>query len=414
MSRSKAPGERRAEKRLRRRQRRPVRFRRLLALLAVAAACVLIGFHGGTASYLLFWATLLPPFLALIWRLTALRRFRAEIRADARSALRGERLGCTLTLINESILPIPLLSVSMGGERLRFDETDSKRISLAPREVRTLRFSPQCVHCGKTKIGAAELVLGDPFALTERRLAAQETVRVEPRLLRLAQLLIAQQEEREQRPAPQMYLGERTPSGELRAYQPGDDVRRVNWKVSALQGRPILRDTEPESRDELVLLPDLRDALPPDEEGYLAEDSIRDGSLALADWFLRRGVPLYVLPDERRAVTVRTGEDLQRLRRLMSGDCFSGLRRPDEMMEKDLAQGHPARRYILLTWQFDELLLQRAARCIALGAHVALLCIGGGPELQAQAEGVGRLEFHQISARHDIFAVLSGGEEGAV
>ena len=55
-----------------------------------------------------------------------------------------------------------------------------------------------------------------------------------------------------------MYFGDRTPSGELRAYQPGDDVRRVHWKVSALQGHPMLRVTEPVSRDELVLLPDLR------------------------------------------------------------------------------------------------------------------------------------------------------------
>lgn len=63
---------------------------------------------------------------------------------------------------------------------------------------------------------------------------------------------------------------------------PGDDVRRVNWKVSALQGRPMIRDTEPQSRDELVLLPDLRDALPAGEAAYLAEDSIREGSLAQA------------------------------------------------------------------------------------------------------------------------------------
>ncbi len=44
----------------------------------------------------------------------------------------------------------------------------------------------------------------------------------------------------------------------------------------------MIRDTEPQSRDELVLLPDLRDALPAGEAAYLAEDSIREGSLAQA------------------------------------------------------------------------------------------------------------------------------------
>lgn len=395
-------------------RRLPRRLPRVLTLLCVAAAAVLIGFRGGTASYLLFWATLLPPLYALVWRLTAARRFQAVLRTDAPGAQRGDRLGCTLLLINDSPLPIPSVSFRMGGERLQFEETELRRVSLSPGEVRELRFTPLCLHCGRTELGAAELRLGDPFALAERRLSAMKALRIEPRLLRLPQLAITAPREREQRLGPRTYLGEKMPSGELRAYQPGDDVRRVHWKVSALQGRPMLRVTEPESRDELVLLPDLRGALPAGEAGYLAEDSIREGSLALADWYLRRGIPLYVLPDERRALAVRTAEDLMRLRALMCGDCFTGSRRPDEMMERDLASGRPVRRYILLTWEVDELLLRRAARCIALGAEVTLLCIGGGEELRSQAEAVQRLEFCQINARRDIFSVLSGREEGAL
>ena len=111
---------------------------------------------------------------------------------------------------------------------------------------------------------------------------------------------------------------------------------------------------------------------------------------------------------------MRGGEDLLRLRERMSGDCFNGIRRTDEMMERDLAKGRSVLRYILLTWEVDELLFRRAARCIALGAEVTLLCIGGGEELRAQAEAVNRLEFHQINARREVYAVLSGGEEGAL
>ena len=403
--------ERRLLRRQRREQRRPLRRQRLLVLLTVVGAAVLIGFRGGTASYLLFWATLLPPFYALVWRLTAGLRLQASVRPDAATARRGERLGCTLLLINDSPLPIPALSVRMGGTRLRFEETNEARLSLAPGEMRKLRFTVLCTHCGKAELGAAELRLSDPFGLLERRFSVMEPLRVTPRVLRLPRLLIAKPEQYEQRPGPRTYLGERIPSGELRAYLPGDDVRLVHWKVSALQGRPMLRATEPESRDELVLLPDLRGALPAGEAAYLAEDSVREGSLALADWFLRRGVPLRVAPDERRALLVRTGEDLLKLQELMSGDCFTGIRRPDEMMERDLAQGRPVRRYILLTWEVDEALLRRAARCISLGAEVTLLSIGGGRATQTQAGTVQRLEFHQINARHGVFAVLGGGEE---
>ena len=423
MSRRAMRRAKREERRLRRRERRPLRLRRLLSLLSVIGAGVLIGFRGGAASYLLLWATLLPPLYALVWRLTAGRRFRALMRVDAPSALRGERLGCTLILINNSPLPISALAFRLSDGRVRFEETGEQRVSLAPGEVRELRFTPLCVHCGKAELGAVSLRLWDPFALAQRQLCALESAIVEPRTLRLPRLLIAPPEELEQRRSPQMYLGERTPNGELRAYQSGDDVRRVHWKVSVLQGRPMLRAMEPESRNELVLLPDLRASLPTGEAGYLAEDSIREGTLALADWFLRRGIPLRVQPDERRAVTIRMGSELLRLRAMMSGDCFTGERRSDEMMELDLAAGHAVRRYILLTWEFDEALLRRAARCISLGADVTLLYIaaderlprdGGEGDLREQAvQSVSRLEFHQISARRDVYAVLSGGEGGS-
>ena len=135
MSRDKTKRIQRKEKR---RQRRPLRIRRLLALLAIAGAGVLIGFRGGTASYLLFWATLIPPLYAVIWRLTAGRRFSAVMRTDAPDALRGERLGCTLRLVNNSVLPIPAVSYRMSGGRLRYDETEGERVSLAPGEAQRI------------------------------------------------------------------------------------------------------------------------------------------------------------------------------------------------------------------------------------------------------------------------------------
>ena len=98
----------------------------------------------------------------------------------------------------------------------------------------------------------------------------------------------------------------------------------------------------------------------------------------------------------------------------MSGDCFTGRARTDEMLEKDIAAGRPVRRYILLTWEADEALLRRVARCITLGAEITLICIGGGKELRSRAETVQRLEFRQVNARRDVIAVLSGGEGGAI
>lgn len=392
-------------------KRRTLWLRRGLAALAVAACAVLIGYRGGAASYLLFWASLLPPVYALLWRLDTGRRFQVLVRVAEPQALRGDRVRCALVLVNRGFLPVTDLYLSLSGVKLRFDGVAELRETLRPGEAREQGFTLLCLHCGEAGV-CAEAVLRDPFGLTERRLAAVESLRVLPRTRSLSKLLIAPPEEREQRTRPRTYLGERSPSGELRAYQPGDDVRRVHWKASALQGRPMLRTLEPEGKETLLLLPDGRASLPEGAAGWLAEDSIREGTLTIADYFLRHAIPLGVRADRDRGVRVTGPEDLRRLYALMSGDYFVGAARPDELMELDLSGQTPARRYILLTWEADEALLRRCARCLGLGAEVTLLYIGEDPGVRERADAVRRLDFRQISRRRDVLAVL-GGEGGA-
>ena len=208
-----------------------------------------------------------------------------------------------------------------------------------------------------------------------------------------------------------MYLGDRVPNGELRDYLPGDDLRRINWKVSALQGRPVLRVVEPEDRDELVLLPDARAELPGGAAGWLAADSVLEGTLALADHMLRRGLPLRVLPYLERELTVRDQEGMKRLQALCAGRFFTGSQRPDALMEMDLARSRSGRSYVLITWLMDEALLRRAARCQELGAELTLIYVGSDPAAAEMASTMQWLHFHRITERQDILTLLGG--EGA-
>ena len=387
-------------------------LRRGLCALSVLGGAVLIGYRGGVAAWLLFWACLLPPLLALVWRLVGLRRLRALARTAEEEPEHGASVDCVLTLVNASPLPMTDLRLRLTDGKLRFNGTPLElRLSLAPGEARDLRLSLLCRHCGDATVGAETIWALDPFGLSCRRLNALTGLRVRPRTARLERLLVTPPPETLNRRSSQMYMGERVPNGELRSYIPGDDLRRINWKVSALQGRPMLRVTEPEDRDELVLLPDSRAELPDSPAGWLAADSVLEGSLALADYFLRRRLPLRVLPDTGKEITVRAPEDLRRLQALCAGRFFTGTRRSDELMELDVAQSRVGRNYVLLTWALDEALLRRAARCQELGATLTVIYVGDDHDAATTAAGLGWLRFHRVTERRDILTLLGG--EGA-
>jgi uncharacterized protein (DUF58 family) len=87
---------------------------------------------------------------------------------------------------------------------------------------------------------------------------------------------------------------------ELREYQPGDDLRKIDWKVTARMGYPITREYEPERGQNLFLLLDAG-RLMENRIGTLSRfDHALSASLALAFAGLQQGdrVGLVAFADE--------------------------------------------------------------------------------------------------------------------
>ncbi len=393
-----------------------ITIRRLLCAAAILAGAVLIGYHGGSAAYLLFWAAVLVPLLALLCRAIFRRSLLITLKTETQQVLRGERVPCALELRNRGFLPIPEIRIRLVSGKLRMptDEDPGEiRCALQPGEFKSISFAPVSLHCGMGTVGAEEIRVRDFFALTELKLSRTEDILVQPRTRHAETLLVAPPQEAERRRRARSYYGDTTPDGQLRAYLPGDDVRRIHWKASAQQRSLIVRQFEPEPKSELVLLPDARAVLPDDPAGWFAADSILEGTLCIADYYLRQEITLRVIPDARRSLTLYSLSDFSHLRQLCSEDFFVGGERPDELLARDMASGGIGP-YILLTTAVDEELLRRLSRCISLGVEVILLCIGVSGASAALARAQTQLPVYFVTPQRDVFTVLSGGSEGGV
>lgn len=100
-----------------------------------------------------------------------------------------------------------------------------------------------CQQRGVFHLGPWEVVSGDPLGIFRVRweLPTQRTVLVYPRVMRLPQLTLprgtAAGQTRELRPSP---VEEVTAAG-VRAYRPGDPLRRIHWLMTAHRGHLISR-----------------------------------------------------------------------------------------------------------------------------------------------------------------------------
>ncbi len=396
---------------------RGMMIRRLLCAVSVAACAVLIGFRGGTASYMLLWASLTIPLFAASYRRIITESLRINFHISDHTVLRGERTRGTLIFSNESALPISDVRIRLTSGKIRFAETEQELVcSLKPREIKRIEFELECLHCGMGTVGSDEIVISDIFSLSRKKFKALGSIQVQPRAQHIQDLIVAPVREVERQRVARSYFGDTMPDGQLKAYLPGEDVRRIHWKASVLQGKPIMRNLIPEPKNEIVLLPDARGSLPAGEAGWVAEDSVIEGTLAIADYFLRHNIPLRVLPDEARAVNVFTPSNYLRLYDICASNFFSGDLRPDEILERDISARSGSRSYIILTWELDEDFIRRCSSIIDVGAEVTVVFIGDSPQARNLATVERRIAFYQVTAQNDIFAVLSGssGIEGAV
>jgi hypothetical protein len=254
-----------------------------------------------------------------------------------------------------------------------------------PGETKELKFDLECLHCGSDIVGAELIRVQDIFALSEYHFREVKSIDILPRNRHLQDLTIAPVCEIERRRTGRTYFGNSIPDGQLRP------------------------------KSEIVLLPDIRMNLPDGQAGWLCEDSVIEGTLVIADYFLRHNISIRVVPSRNYTLNVSTASDYMMLYNVCSTNFFSGSERPDSILSRDIAVSGGKSSYIIITWELDEAFIRRCSECIDLGSDVTVVYIGEDGDAKKLSQVERRLSFYQVTAQNDIFSVLSGTKvlEGA-
>lgn len=382
-----------------------------LCLGAIVAAGTLIDYHGGAASYLLFYSSLLIPLLSFVYSWIAAATVKVHFEPDKHRMVKGEHCPCTLSLINQGVLAFPKVTVRLSAGRFRFaGEQQTLTCTLGPHQRLDLPLELECFHCGLDFAGAEKVELFDLFGFHSRKMDSLARIGVLPRLPHLTDLVVAPGTEKPGRRSGWQYKPADMPDGQIRPYLQGDDLRRVHWKATALQGQLMMRSFVTEPKSEVVLIPDSRDALPQGQLGWTAQDTILEGVLAMADYYQRRGAPIRVLGAGGQSFSVSSSSSYQRLYEQCCGDFFEGELRPDTLLEQDIVKNGVQSSYVLITWELDEAFVRQLNRTIDLGAKVSLIYISDQEDgaLKALLQSYRKVETFRVRSNTDILDLLGG------
>ncbi len=197
--------------------------------------------------------------LALVAGLALGREPKVEVEAivDRERALTGEQV--TLLLAFDADEAIDRLEVHVDlPEGLELAEGASPFALVLPAGVRTVELPLRCVRWGGYALGELYLRARDPSALFayERHIPAQAMVRVYPWSEELREIVAPLETKPFVGSQVSRARGEGIEFAELRAFVPGDRVRRINWRASARRGELYVNEYHPERTTDVVLFLD--------------------------------------------------------------------------------------------------------------------------------------------------------------
>lgn len=277
------------------------RIKLILALLSMAVIAYLFTFYLDADIGVVVCAFLiLAPAISALLAWLAAQRIHARMEAPDRLQ-KGKHFTVNMELEAEGRLPIPFLRVQLAQDA-NFLRDDDRIIQSAMISAETLQIpygmTAQYAGCGIVSCG--KLAVSDYlglFSFQVRHVPAPLQIGVIPAIPSLtgaavmlravSDVVMTMDEEEEESSAS--FTSQTMPGYVHRDYVPGDNLKRINWKLSAKRRRLMVRMDEAASTVRPTVILDLQHEIEP--EALQKRDTMLEGALGFLMLLVRQGVP---------------------------------------------------------------------------------------------------------------------------
>ncbi|MBP3543128.1 MAG: DUF58 domain-containing protein, partial [Lachnospiraceae bacterium] len=256
----------------------------LILILCIIGSGILVGTHGGTAAYLLFYTTLLLPVFSLVYVIYVYFRFRIYQKLEHRTVVKGERIPYTFLLANEDFIPYYNVSVVFLKDHSTVENLHmANNYCLAPNDGISSSTFLTCHYRGEYLAGISHARVTDYLGLFSITYPIQTRIEmtVYPRIVDLNSFAYTpvQMDEKDRR--LQNHNRQDILDNEIRRYSPGDPMKLIHWKASAASGKLLCRTYTEESKNIVCLAADFHAISCKPEEKLILEDKILEAVLAV-------------------------------------------------------------------------------------------------------------------------------------
>ena len=365
----------------------------LTAVTLTAFLCAL-----STGNRLYYFAALCF-FLVLGWGFVSLpvmkRLIRVEASLSPHHVNRGESAALQIRGINRCPLPVkPLqLQVCMG------ESTTLYQVRLRPMKEGRLTAELPSEHVGAFLCGADRVFAEDVFGIVRCSISHSE------KEMLLSLPLSFPVEEMTFSPgdtgkaALARAQEDYTSPDDVRAYVPGDAMKRIHWKLSSRRGEVLVRRYETPAPPDTLILVDQRSPEHEDAEKALAlRDAVCETAVAVADMQLKDLSPVRAPFYGRYANEFAADQsvNISYLKEMLALQPFDGQEDFARTLHLELRRMGRTGAAVVITTCLTPNVVEAVSRIRRMGPHVRLYLVSYDPENELLQPLVGQLQHHLV------------------
>ncbi len=274
---------------------------------------------GGSFPYLLLFLVVFIYGYSILSHRKIKKDLIAVFWSDKDLVEKGDIVEINYKLYNSSLLPLVYAEVNDNiSERLNNQERKTNVYFMTPFDTINIIRKIKCQHRGIYDVGKLEVVTGDIFGLKDTKLLIKDPLdlTVYPKVYNLKQFNISGSESFGSVTTTQKFNEDYSSIKNIRKYQQGDSIKRVNWKVTARKGELFVKNYDVSTNVELQLFMDFQsDKYSKDFDG-LIEEKIVECAISIVRYALYRKVSTNFVTYTHKKIELR-GKDIVSFRKFL-------------------------------------------------------------------------------------------------
>jgi len=279
-----------------------MRRNRLIFLGLLILSLISISFYGGPVSYGFFFFVLIVPAVSAVYTLIMFWRFKIYQKIETKVAVAERPVTFYFTLQNEDFYAFSGIRTVFFSDNSTISGLDTDtEYELFPHTGIKKETKLICKYRGEYEVGIRNVIVRDYLKLFDFTFRNRETIKatVIPQLVVLDDISAL---DALSVSAKDSYIDQTEPDVIVRDYIPGDDIRNINWKLTAATLSPLVRKRIGENVPGISIIMDSRRISHEPDEYLPPENKLLETVIALTYYYIERGIRVNVYAYDRSPV----------------------------------------------------------------------------------------------------------------